>query len=106
MLRTASSKINVEVTVNGIPSVCKGDCSYNYITDSPVLTHASRNVAELTLSITDPAAIGYNLSHVTVSLYDEECTILNLSDPINNFTCRLPQNSDNTPRIPSGSYRV
>ena len=105
-MRTASSTINIQVSVNDIPSVCKGDCSYSFITNSPLLTSASINKAILTLSLTDPSAIGYNLNDVTVILNNKSCTIINLADPIDRFTCSLPSNVDNTPVIPSGTYPV
>lgn len=87
LLRTSSPTINVQILVNDIPSVCKGDCSYSFITNSPILTAASRNNAILALSLTDPSALNYSLADVTVTLNNQPCNILNLNDPISSFTC-------------------
>lgn len=58
----------------------------------------------VTLSLTDPAQIGYNLSDVTITIAGQPCTILNLTSPIGGFNCNLPTNSDNTANVPAGSY--
>lgn len=75
------------VTVNGIPSVCTGDCSYTFITNSPILTLATRSNHILTLSLTDPSLIGYSLEDVTITLNNQPCIIVNVTDPIDDFSC-------------------
>jgi len=68
LLSTDSPNINVLVTVNNLPSVCLGSCSYNFLATVPTLTSDSLSNSMLTLSLTDPAQINYTLSNTTVSL--------------------------------------
>lgn len=37
-MSTFADKPNFKVTVNNIPSVCNGDCSYSFLTTVPVVT--------------------------------------------------------------------
>jgi hypothetical protein len=100
-----SSQPNVLVTVNGVPSVCTGNCAYAFLTDAPTLTTDSISGSILTLSLTDPSNINYNLNDVSVVFAGQTCTILNAgTSPISNFQCQLPINSDSTPTIQAGSY--
>ena len=104
LLNTASSQANVLVTVNDIPAVCTGDCKYTFLDNTPVLQSSSMSGSIVTLSLNDPGSIGYSLSDVTITIGGQSCTVINLSDPIGNFQCQLPVNSDSTPTVPSGSY--
>ena len=105
LLSTDSSGINVLVTVNSLPSVCVGSCSYSFLTNTPVLTSNSISNSVLTLSLTDPALINYTLLDTTVALGNQPCTINNAATTsISNFTCSLPNNPDNTPTIQAGTY--
>jgi len=104
-LTTPSSKPNLLVTVNGLVSVCTGDCTYTFLTNPPLLTMATRSGSILTLALTDPAATNYTLSDVTISLAGQPCIILNpITSTISNFQCQLPTNSDSSPTIPAGTY--
>lgn len=103
-LSTASDKPNVLLTVNEIPSVCTGDCRYTFLTNTPLLTSDSISGSIVTLSLTDPASIGYTLGQVSVTIGGQPCTIINPTSPITNFQCQLPTNSDSTPTMPAGSY--
>lgn len=104
-LSTPSAQPNVLVSVNGIPSVCTGNCIYTFLTNSPSLTASSLSGSILTLSLTDPTNINYNLNDVSVVFGNQSCTIINPgSSQISNFQCQLPINSDSTPTIQAGSY--
>ena len=85
LLHTASTQPNVFVTVNGMPSICTGDCRYTFLSNTPVVTSAQINNEKVTLSLTDPSSIGYTLNNVTISIADQPCNIINTADPISNF---------------------
>ena len=104
LLNTYSNQPNVLVTVNDIPAVCTGDCKYTFLDNVPVLQSATLSSSIVTLSLTDPGSIGFSLSDVTINIGGQTCTVINLSDPINNFQCQLPVNSDSTPTVPSGTH--
>lgn len=40
-MSTYSSKPNVRVNVNSIPSACVGDCTYTFLDSIPIVTAAS-----------------------------------------------------------------
>jgi hypothetical protein len=103
-LSTPSSSYNVLINVNGVPSVCLGNCIYTYLANSPQLTAASISSSTLTLSLTDPGLINYSLQDTTVTLAAQPCTISNTASPISNFQCTLPVNTDATPTITAGTY--
>lgn len=103
-LSTPSNMPNVLVSVNSVPSVCLGSCTYTFLLNSPQVTAASISGPTVTLTLTDPMPIGYNLSDVTITIAGQPCTISNLASPISSFTCQLPTNSDGTANIAAGSY--
>lgn len=103
-LSTPASMPNVLVTVNSVPSVCLGNCGYNFLTNSPELIAATISGPTVTLSLTDPGIINYQLSDVTIKIGGQPCTITNLAAPISNFQCQLPTNADGTANVPAGSY--
>lgn len=104
-LGTAHASPNVLVTVNGIPSVCLGDCSYTFLGTTPTLTSMSLTGTTLTLSISDPLSAGHALSDTSITLGGSTCTISNPgSATLANFNCELPANSDGTPTVESGNY--
>jgi hypothetical protein len=104
LLSTDSPSPNVKVTVNSMPSVCIGTCGSTYLFNTPVLTSATRAGTTVTMSLTDPANLGYTLSDVTPTIGGQPCTIVDTSAPITNFQCELPANTDSTPIMPVGSY--
>ena len=103
-LSTPSPTYNVLINVNGVPSVCLGTCTYTYLSSSPQLISASISSSTLTLSLTDPAMINYSLKDTKVTLAGQPCTIGDTTQPISNFQCSLPANTDSTPIITAGSY--
>lgn len=103
-LSTPSPLPSVLVTVNSVPSVCLGSCGYTFLSNSPQVTAASISGPVVTLSLTDPSMINYNLSDVTITIGGQPCTIGNLASPISSFTCDLPLNSDSTANVPAGTY--
>lgn len=104
-LHTVSDKPNVIVTVNGMPSVCLNDCGYTFLSNTPTVPSASLSGSVVTLSLTDPASLGFTLDAVTITIAGQPCTIINPgASSIGNFQCQLPVNSDSTPTIPAGNY--
>lgn len=103
-LSTPASLPNVLITVNGVPSVCLSDCGYTFLTNSPQLTAATISGPTVTLSLTDPSNIGYQLTDVTILIGGQPCAIINNAAPIGNFQCKLPVNADGTANVPAGSY--
>lgn len=105
LLNTLSDKPNVLVTIKDIPSVCTGDCRYTFLVNSPVVTSSAISGAVVTLSLTDPASVGFTLDQVTVTIGGQPCTIVSPgTSSISNFQCQLPANADSTPTIEAGSY--
>lgn len=72
-----------------MPSVCNGSCGYTFLINTPVLTTATITGSVVTLSLTDPAALGYTLSEVTIDIGGQPCAIINNNDPISSFQCQL-----------------
>lgn len=73
----AASTSQVIVTVNGVQSVCQGDCSYAVDPAiTPVLATAAFNsvTGVLSLNVTDPGNVGFNSSKITVTLDSTPCT--------------------------------
>ena len=103
-LSTPASQTNVLVTVNSVPSVCIGNCGYTFLTNSPQLTAATISGPAVTLSLTDPSNIAYQLTDVAIKIGGQRCAITNPAAPIDNFQCDLPTNVDGTAKVPAGSY--
>lgn len=103
-MNTYSSKPNVRVTVNGIPSACNTDCTYDFISTVPKVTAATLSGYNLSLILTDPNGLNANLTRVTVTLDDQPCKISNLTQTMTNFTCSLPSNPDGSAILRAGDY--
>ena len=102
-MSTYSTKPNVRVTVNNIPSVCNGDCTYTFLTTIPILLSASiKNMNQLGLSINNPTNNTIMLSDLAIELDGQPC--INLVGSLSSFTCDLPKNTDNTPIISAGDH--
>jgi len=69
-----------------------------------MLSSANISNSILTLSLTDPSALNFVLSDVTVTLNGQICPITAGFTSISNFQCQLPINSDSTPTMTSGSF--
>jgi hypothetical protein len=83
---TYANKPSFRVTVNNIPSVCNGDCSYTFLTSVPVITSSQIvSVNKLELAINNPTTTTIALSDLTVTLDGQKCT--NLVGFLSNFTC-------------------
>ena len=100
-LYTSASGINVQVTTNGIPAVCTGNCAYAFQTYSEV-TALSLTGSTIALTITDPTSIGFATSTVSVSVGGQTCTEVGGST-LAAYSCTLPTNTDSTPIIVAGS---
>ena len=87
LLSMDSNQPSVRVTVNSMPSVCIGSCSYSYLFDTPVLSSASLSGTTVTLSLTDPANLGFTLADVTATIGGQPCTIVDVNAPIDPFQC-------------------
>jgi hypothetical protein len=68
------------------------------------LTSASLSGAQLTLSITDPASIGFTLAQLIVVMDTQTCTIV-AGGTLSSFQCNLPTNTvGGSPVLRAGSY--
>lgn len=65
-MSTTASSGNIRVTVNGIPSVCLNDCSYNFLTDVPEVSACTLATSSLNIELTDPANINVPLTEISV----------------------------------------
>lgn len=102
-MSTYANKPNFRVTVNNVPSVCNGDCSYTFLTSVPVVTSSQIvSVNKLELVINNPTSTNIVLSDLTIILDGQKC--INLVGTLNNFTCDLPKNTDNTPILSAGNH--
>jgi hypothetical protein len=99
-LTTASSSPSVLVKVNGVPSVCVGNCAYTFV-DYSEITALSYSGSTLTLGLSDVQSKGLTLSSVAVQVGASPCT--SPTGTFSSFTCTLPTNSDSSPTLVAGS---
>lgn len=105
-LQTAAPLPQVLVTVAGSLSKCVGDCSYQVLpTATPILNSATLNPvnSQITLNVSDPSNIGFQLVDINVTLDGVRCRV-NTGFSIDNFNCTLDKNPDNSPLARAGSY--
>jgi hypothetical protein len=93
-LSTPSADPSVVVYTNGAPSVCAGNCAYNFALYSEV-TSLSRNGTVLDFAISDPTSLNFTASQVRVTVQGQAC-IVDTSKPISGLTCQLPTNNDSS----------
>lgn len=105
-LFTASSVSGAIVKVNGLPSVCNGDCSYSFIENPPLITSQTKdaNGATIAITISDPLNSNYPTSSLTVNIDNQPCTFR--SGTFSSFTCILPINQNGLSTIRAGSYNA
>jgi len=99
---TYSNQPNVLVTVNGILAVGKGNSSYVFINQIPVLTVLLLNGNILNIELTDPQLLNANLSQISVTVGNENC--INIIGIMTNFTCQLSTYSNGTLTLSVGIY--
>lgn len=99
-LTTPSSSGNVRVTVNNVPSVCVGTCSYSFV-DYSKITSLSYSGTTLSLGLSDAQSKGFSLSAVSVSVGGLACT--NLVGSVSSFSCTLPTNANGTANLVAGT---
>lgn len=103
-LFTVADKPQVIASIDGIKSVCAGDCSFEFNSNIPTLTGANLDYASarLILSVSYPNANGVELSTTLVTIDGVPCT--GHVGSIYNFNCTLPKNTDGSPKIRAGEY--
>jgi hypothetical protein len=101
-MNTYSNQPNVLVKVNGILAVGKGNSSYVFISQIPVLTVLLLSENILNIELTDPQLLNANLSEISVTVGNDNC--INLVGAMVNFTCQLSTYSNGTLRLPVGIY--
>ena len=80
-----------------------GTCSFAFDYNIPELTAASLSGSTLTLSVTDPANVGFTINDITVKFDERSCTIT--TGTIANFNCDLEVTSgSNTPIVRAGDH--
>ena len=100
-LHTYSNSINVQVSTNGIPSLCTGACSYSFNTYTEI-TALSYNNAVLSLSLSDPTSLNFPVSSITISVGGKPCTVVGTST-LAALTCNMATNSDSSPILVAGA---
>lgn len=100
-LNTYSGAINVQVTTNGVPSICTGTCLYSFNTYTEI-TSLSRSGAVLSLALSDPTTINFNINTISVSVGGLPCAIVGGST-FSSLTCNMQTNTDSTPILVAGS---
>lgn len=101
-LNTFSSKINLQLTTNGIPAVCTGDCGYTF-TDVAKITSLSLSGATLSLALAvTPANLSISLSSISIKVQGQDCRI-SPSSNLSSISCTIPTNNDGTPILMAGS---
>lgn len=99
-----SSQANVIVTVNGIPSVCTGDCSYIFASTTFEVTSQTINGNVVSITMTNPQNYPLPTSFINVKVGGHVCTFV--SGTLTDFQCELPANSDGSPILDAGEYDV
>ncbi len=100
-LHTYSSSINVQVSTNGIPSVCTGTCSYSFGTYTEI-TALSYTNAVLSLALSDPTPLNFPVSAITISVGGQPCSVVP-SSTLASLTCNMATNTDSSPILVAGS---
>lgn len=97
-----SSSPNVLITVNGIPSVCVSNCTYQFLVNTPEVTYQALSGSVVSINLSNPSVINYTTSQLTVTLDGQPCTIT--SGTFDSFHCQMPTNTDASPVIRAGVY--
>jgi hypothetical protein len=98
-LSTTGAGINIQVSTNGIPSICTGTCAYAFELYSEI-TALGNTSAVLNLALSDPAGLNFPLSDVTVSVGGLPCT--SVGGTLAAITCNMQANTDGTPILVAG----
>jgi hypothetical protein len=99
-LNTLSNTINVQVTTNGVPSICNGSCSYTFETNSEI-TALSYTGSTLSLALNDTKSLNFGINNITISVRGQPCNIIPGST-ISAISCYMQNNTDNTPILVAG----
>jgi hypothetical protein len=84
LVRTTHDKPQVTVAVNGIPSRCAGDCTFEWVAGlAPAITSASPSsgVAGNTLSVVG-TGFGTDTAAIAVTIADVPCAVSSLTDTL------------------------
>ena len=99
-MRTAESSPQLYLIVNGIPAVCSA-CNYAIdATKTPSVTASSLSTDTLTLTVTDPGAIGFTLVDLKITLNGERCN--QVTGTLASLTCKFNRNSVLNAALPAG----
>jgi len=88
------------VTTNGVPSVCKGTCEYTFSSYTEI-TSLSYLGSTLSLSLSDPTPLNFDVNTITVTVGNQACTV-NGGSTLNALTCAMTTNTDTTPILVAG----
>ena len=100
LLNVESSGINVQVSTNGVPSVCTGSCGYAFI-DYAQITSMSQSGNVLSLALSDPMGLNFGISAITVTVQGRPCSV-NAGSTAGQLTCNMAANTDSSPIIVAG----
>ena len=100
-LNTPANSANIHVMTNGVPSVCLGDCSYNFNSYTEI-TSLSRSGSTLSLALSDPQSLNFTISDVKITVQGHLCRI-NPSSTISSISCTMATNTDSSPILTAGS---
>jgi hypothetical protein len=101
-LNTYSAQPNVQVSTNGIPAICSGNCGYAF-KDVFNISSLSLNGSTISLAlITSPSNLTINLTSIGIWVQNLPCPIDASATSITALTCTLPTNADLTPILIAG----
>lgn len=103
---SAVDRPHVIVTVNGLKSVCNGNCSYSFMHASPVIESYSfvegTNETEIWFQLSDPEGRNYSLDTLEINIGTLPCE--NRTGQFTNFTCSIPKTTFGLP-VASSDWR-
>ena len=68
-LHTDDANINVQITTNGVPAICTGNCGYSFNTYSEITSLSYPGTGTtLSLALSDPTSLGFSVNSVKVTV--------------------------------------
>ncbi len=102
-MRVAEDESQLYLTVNKIPAICS-ECDYSFDpTKTSTVTASSLSADTLTLTITDPASVGFGLTDLKITLNGQRCN--QITGTLASLTCKFNQNSQGNAALPAGNNK-
>ena len=98
----ATNSPHAIVTVNGLQSVCDGDCAYAFASSTPEVTSQTISGNVVSIQMTNPLNIPATTDWLTIWIVDQTCTFVSVT--FTDVQCELPTNADGSVKLAAGDY--